>query len=98
MMVPTTRLICMAPAESTPGTMSLSSRRTPGVSRGRRSRSAMPARWQAASRSTNCPSPAAATVQASTCPGAPLSGTTTTSARMKKTLSRMGAAAAAAKR
>ena len=39
--------------------------------------------------------PAAATVQASTWPGIPVNGATTTSAAMKKTFSRIGAAAAA---
>ena len=42
--------------------------------------------------------PAAATVQAMTGPGAPVSGTTMARAAMKNTLSKTGAAAAAAKR
>ena len=98
MMVPITRLICMAPAPSTPGPISLSSRRTRGVSRGRGSLSAMPARRQATASHRNCATPANATAQASVRPGSPVSGMATASARISTTLSSIGAAAAAANR
>ena len=71
---------------------------TRGVSRGRRSRSATPARAQDASSQRNCASPAADNAQASTCPSCQWKCAISMRPVIRNRFSRIGVAAGAAKR